>query len=481
MTANLDSGPTLVTDIHGKLYPSLVHRIIRPTNIAEIPVVVRSAAAEGRAVSIAGGRHAMGGQQFGADTVLIDTRGLDRMLRLDHDRGEVEVEAGIQWPALIAALAAAQPGEQAPWGIVQKQTGADRLSIGGALSANVHGRGLALRPIIADVVAFTLVDAQGELRTCSRTENCELFALAIGGYGLFGVIATVTLKLARRQRVERVVRVIDVDDVADAFSERIAGGFTYGDFQFAIDPNGDDFLKGGVFSCYRPIDAATPDPAEHRVLTHEDWRRLLLYGHVDKRRAVDLYTTHYLSTDGQRYWSDTHQLAEYIDDYHLALDQHMRAAVPATEVITEIYVPRADLATFFKEVREEFRANEVDLIYGTVRLVERDDESFLAWAREPWACTIFNLHTVHTPEGIERSAAAFRRLIDIAISHGGSYYLTYHRFATKAQVDQCHPRFAEFLKRKLEFDPEERFQSDWYRHYRELYAGELGLGARHRP
>ena len=36
-----------------------------------------------------------------------------------------------------------------------------------------------------------LVDAAGALRRCSRTENRELFQLAIGGYGLFGVITSV--------------------------------------------------------------------------------------------------------------------------------------------------------------------------------------------------------------------------------------------------------------------------------------------------
>ena len=37
------------------------------------------------------------------------------------------------------------------------------------------------------------------------------------------------------------------------------------------------------------------------------------------------------------------------------------------------------------------------MIYGTVRLIERDDETFLAWARDRYACVIFNLHVEHTP------------------------------------------------------------------------------------
>ena len=66
-------------------------------------------------------------------------------------------------------------------------------------------------------------------------------------------------------------------------------------------------------------------------------------------------------------------------------------------------------------VAGDFRANGTDVIYGTIRLVERDEETFLAWAREPWACIIFNLHTVHTPEGLERASRAFRGLIDRGI------------------------------------------------------------------
>lgn len=466
---------TTVSDIHGKLYPTAVDRIVRPDSVAAIAAAIGEAAAEGRAVSIAGGRHAMGGQQFGAGTLLLDMSAMNRVLAIDLARGEVDVEAGIQWPELIAGLREAQRGQPAQWGIIQKQTGADRLSIGGALSANVHGRGLALRPFIDNVVSFTIVGADGVTRTCSREENGELFRLAIGGYGLFGVIATVRLRLATRQKVGRVVRVIEVDHLMPAFAQRIADGYTYGDFQFAIDPASDDFLRQGVFSCYRPVSASTPIPAGQRALSKEDWAKLLYLGHVDKRRAVDAYTTHYLATDAQIYWSDTHQMADYLDDYHLALDQHMGATVPATEVITEIYVPREDLPRFFADVREDFRANNVDLVYGTVRSIERDDESFLAWAREPYACTIFNLHVEHTPWGLAQAAAAFQRLIDLAIKYGGSYYLTYHRFATRAQVEACYPQFAQFLRLKRQYDPEERFQSDWYRHYRDLFASDDSL------
>jgi Leucine carboxyl methyltransferase len=88
----------------------------------------------------------------------------------------------------------------------------------------------------------------------------------------------------------------------------------------------------------------------------------------------------------------------------------------------------------------------------------------------PYACTIFNFFTFHTPQGIEASACSFRGLIDLAIACGGSYYLTYHKFAKPEQVLACYPQFKQFLNLKRKYDPAERFQSDRYRHYRKLFT-----------
>lgn len=56
---------------------------------------------------------------------------------------------------------------------------------------------------------------------------------------------------------------------------------------------------------------------------------------------------------------------------------------------------------------------------------------------------------------------------------GGSYYLTYHRFARRDQVIACHPAIRTFLAAKRRFDPLGVFQSDWYRHLIALLSGEL--------
>lgn len=464
---------TLVDDIHSQLNATRVHRIVKPSSIEAIQAIIQMARAESRAISIAGGMHAMGGQQFGTDTVLIDVRAMNRILDFNPNKGEIEVEAGIQWPELIHYLVETQKGQKRQWGIIQKQTGADRLSIGGALAANVHGRGLRFKPIISDVESFVLLDAKGNLLTCSRRENTELFRLAIGGYGLLGVIVSVKLRLAPRRKVERVVEVLDLEDLIPVFQERIADGSLYGDFQYMTDSQSDGFLRKGVVSRYRPVDDSTPMPEGQKELAVEDWKRLYYLGHVDKKKAFEVYSSYYLSTSGQLYWSDSHQLSTYFDNYHEELDKRLGAKEKGTEMITEIYAPRKELARFLEDVRKDCRENKVNVIFGVFRLIEKDDESFLAWAKEPYACVIFNLHVVHTPQGLEKAARDFRHLIDRGIQYGGSYYLTYHRWATPRQVETCYPQFPEFLRLKKKYDPAERFQSDWYRHYKAMFADKL--------
>jgi FAD/FMN-containing dehydrogenase len=468
-----DADDRLVNDIHSQLNETRVERVVSIDSETALRSAIAAARREGKAISIAGGRHAMGGQQFAGGSIMIDTRPMRHGLRLDAGRGIVEADAGLQWPELVERLIAIQKGENRQWGIVQKQTGADRLTLGGALGANIHGRGLKLGAFIDDVEAFTIMDGEGKLRTCSRTENDELFRLVVGGYGLFGVVTRVQLRLMQRTKLERVVEIIDTDELMKSFEERIASGFLYGDCQFSTDAGSDGFLRKGVFSCYRPLAPDAAMPTEVKELGEPHWRELYYLSHADTRRAYDTYVAYYLSTSGQRYWSDLNQMSLYLDNYHEDLDRELSAKVKGTEMITELYVPRAALASFLGAVRQDLRQYGAQLIYGTIRVIEKDAESFLAWAREPWACTVMNLHVDHDESGLAKAQQDFRRLIDRAIEFGGSFYLTYHRWADRRQVETCYPRMAEFLRLKRRHDPSEVFQSDWYRHYKGMLSDRL--------
>jgi FAD/FMN-containing dehydrogenase len=466
----------LVNDVHGQLSAQRVFAISRVETLDDVNKAFALARSEERNICIAGGRHSMGGQPFAQDGVMIDTRKMSKVLAFDTERGLLEVEAGIMWPQVLDYLLTAQRGVEKPWTFSQKQTGGDRMTIGGSLSANIHGRGLTLPPFVGDIESFKILSAAGHLLTCSRTQNPELFRLAIGGYGLFGFVYSVTLRLVPRRKLERVVEVRDIAGLNAAFADRVREGYTFGDFQYAIDDRSEDFLRRGVFSCYRPLpddqQDATPVAAGRREMSERDWIDLLYLAHTDKTAAFRRYASFYQSTNGQVYWSDEAQMSIYPDNYHRELDKRYAATSRGSEVITEVYCDREALEAFMADVREYVKRDQVEIIYGTVRLIEQDNETFLPWARKPYACVIFNLHIEHSTRGSIRAGDAFRRLINIGLKHGGSYYLTYHRHALRQQIDVCYPRFRDFLQLKRKYDKDELFQSDWYRHYRRMYFGD---------
>ena len=192
-------GGVLVNDVHTELNPTLVNSIVYPNSPETIQEVIYAANREGKAICIAGARHSMGSQQFASGGVLIDMTTMSRVLNFNPEEGTIEVESGIQWPKLIDYLLTAQKGQPRQWGIAQKQN-INLLSIGGSLCSNIHGRGLRMKPFVQDIESFALIDANGDEHRCSRQENAELFRLAVGGYGLFGIIYSIKLRLVPRQK-----------------------------------------------------------------------------------------------------------------------------------------------------------------------------------------------------------------------------------------------------------------------------------------
>src|SRR4051812_196952 len=190
-----------VNDVQGQLSGTLVYRVVQPDSLEGAQAALKLAQSEERALCVSGGRHSMGSQAFAAEGVLVDTRKLTKVLALDNERGLIEVEAGMAWPELLATL------HPTPWAFNQKQSGVDRVTVGGSLSANMHGRGLATAPFISDIESFKLLTGRGQLANCSRTENAELFRLAIGGYGLLGFVYSVTLRVLRRPQLQRFTQV----------------------------------------------------------------------------------------------------------------------------------------------------------------------------------------------------------------------------------------------------------------------------------
>ena len=280
---------TTVNDVHARINATRVRRIVRPDGVEAVQAAIQAARTEGRpsASPAAGTRWAASSSR--PTRVLLDMRGHGpRAGRSTRSAAIVEVEAGIQWPALVERPARDAGRAGAPVG---HRPEADRRR-----PPQPRRRARRQRPrprpdAAADRRRRRVVHARRRRRAtsarCSRSG--ERRALPPGHRRLRAVRrrrrrdgcgCAPRRKVAARRRGRSTSTTCWRPS-----SERIADGFLYGDFQFAIDDRGRRLPARGVFSCYQPVADDTPIPAGQRALSDEAWQTLLELAHVDKRRA----------------------------------------------------------------------------------------------------------------------------------------------------------------------------------------------------
>ena len=134
------------------------------------------------------------GRSYG-DSALNETvipmRQLNRILSLDENNGTIELEAGVLLSEILEFCI--------PKGWFLKVTpGTKLITVGGAIASDVHGKNHHIDGCFSNsVVEFDLLQPNGELVTCSSTQNDELFRHTCGGQGLTGIIVKAKLELKR--------------------------------------------------------------------------------------------------------------------------------------------------------------------------------------------------------------------------------------------------------------------------------------------
>jgi FAD/FMN-containing dehydrogenase len=173
-----------------------------------------------------------------------------------------------------------------------------------------------------------------------------------------------------------------------------------------------------------------------------------------------------MDTDGHRYDSDAQQFGFDLSGYHQPIDRERGHL--GCELIIELSVPRPVLPTLLARAATLCRRRGIEIIYGTVRLIRADHETRLPWAREHFACTVFNLHVRKSRSGLAKARADQQALTDLALELDGSFYLTYDRYYSRAQLLRAYPRMPEVLEAQRRGDPDGRFSSQFHRYLREL-------------
>lgn len=114
----------------------------------------------------------------------VDTSRLNRILGIDAQRGLLEVQAATPWHSIAAEM---RPGDR------RANVRTTMPTVGESIARNAAGPDGS--PAVSHVASLTLVMPDGELRRVSRHREPELFALSVGGQGLFGTMYSITLHI----------------------------------------------------------------------------------------------------------------------------------------------------------------------------------------------------------------------------------------------------------------------------------------------
>ena len=202
-----------------------------PSTIEAVRRSVRSAAARGRPIKAVGTGHSFTGIAV-APGALLEMTELSGLVSVDRDRQRARLLAGTRLHRIPALLA--------PYGLAMANLGdIDRQSISGAISTGTHGTGSRFGGIATQVVAATLVTADGELLTVSHDENAELLPAVTLGLGALGILVDVTIQCVPAFVLEAVERPEPLDSVVD---DDVSRADADDHFEFYWFPNTDTAL-----------------------------------------------------------------------------------------------------------------------------------------------------------------------------------------------------------------------------------------------
>ncbi len=415
--------------------------------LADLRALLREAAAEGRPVAAGAARHSMGGHAIPRDGVALSLA--SPAVSLDPEAGTFRAAAGARWRDVIAAL------DPLGWSPKVMQSNND-FGIGATFAVNAHGWPCAHPPMGGTVRRARLLLADGTDLWTSREEEPALFAAAMGGYGLTGLLTGLEVEAVPNALLAPSFRVMPAEEFGPAFARAARESpMAYG--RMAVDRAG--FFREALLVAYAPVEGEPP-PAEgsgwvsrasrpiFRAQVGSDWM---------KRR---------------RWWMETAlgpRLAGpasrngLLNEPVATLDDRDPAR---TDILHEYFVPPAAWDGFLEAARAIVPASFQDLLNVTLRWVERDDLSLLSYAPDgPRLCAVLLFSQEMSARAEADMARMTRDLIDAVLGLGGSYYLPYRPHATVAQFRRAYPRWEELAALKRALDPGLLFRNGFWDSY----------------
>ncbi len=165
--------------------------VFKPTTAEEISKAFELANKTGLTITARGAGRSYNDAALNGGGIVLDMSTMNRIVKWDSQTGRVTVEPGVTLEKLWQRV---EPDGWWPPVV----SGTMYTTLGGCLSANIHGKNnFKEGPIGEHVIEFTAVLPTGAEVVCSPQKNADLFYAMISGLGMLGIFTSITLEMKR--------------------------------------------------------------------------------------------------------------------------------------------------------------------------------------------------------------------------------------------------------------------------------------------
>ncbi len=400
--------------------------------------------------------------------VLLDVKGMNRILEFDEAKKQITVEAGIRLIDIYEHIhyrlltIPSSPTES-------------HSSVSGAICANVNGKdGWKEGSFYKQVVRLSLLTADGEILEIDPGH--ELFNMVVSGIGMLGIVLDATLQLksipspylevevfpaadvdtllATLEEVEKTndLAVVWVD--AHAKGKRLGRSVIHAG-RWIDDGSSEDERRKYLDEGYKRLD-------KHRSLglaLHEAFGPLLSAMLYLQRPLVNVFNRLY-------YWLNTlmARLGKNTKtELFLKFSFEASFTVPPAHLVcgargytVQLLFPKSCAREALTEILGICNSSPSPPV-TTILRGHLADDGVLSFAEDGYSLN-FEFHPKKYNEVESREAV--ERIIDAVARFGGRIHLTKDQVLTQEQFPRIYPRYRELLEVKERLDPEGLFTSD---------------------
>ncbi|STX51286.1 cytokinin oxidase [Legionella busanensis] len=444
----------------GKLHQDLNTKIEYPKNVDNVIDIIKDAAKNGHKIMPIGSGRSQGKQYFpegakGEQSIAIDMRYLNTV-EINAKEQTATIGAGAHWEDV-------QNYADKLGLALEVQQASNVFSAGGSVGTNIHGWNHRTGVLSNTILSMDIINAQGEKQTITPKE--PLFHFITGGLGLFGIVTSITLQLTNNKLLKEVGTEVKLSDYVNHFRRNVEPNENIHMhlYRLSLDPK--DLLGTGVAVDYVQVDNSKQVKTENLIQEGT-------YGSRINRILVNMANQFAWMRD--KYWQREYGRLLRNDSPPMTVNQIMQPpinamfnnAVSEAEWLQEYFIPEENLRDFLYALSRLLTSNQVALINASVRFVKQHNASPMSYAHDGDRFAIvlcFNQPLQHSQ--VVKAKKWLREAQNLAVEHGGTYYLPYQHISNPKDFNRAYPRAAEAMRMKHEVDPNELFVSGFYQKY----------------